>query len=371
MPTTTIAAADPRVQAPAEAGDGAGLALAIVLNCGSGHLETQERLQTLHGVLQAAGRRHEVFCIDGQRPPAEVAAQAVDWAVAQGGAVVAAGGDGTLNTVAQALLPAGLPMGVLPQGTFNYFARNHGIPTNMEQAVHALLTARVQPVQLGLLNDRVFLVNASLGLYPQLLQDRESFKKQFGRYRFNAMLAALGTILRQHRQWTLELDLGGRSVVVRTPTLFVGNNRLQLEQLGLAEAAAAGSLTAVMVKPVGRLGLLGLALRGALGRLAEAANAVDFSFRRLTVTPAHGARGRRLRVALDGEVLTMRTPLTFAVSPTPLRLLVPAGDAQDVPAGGAAAREAGSDAASGAASARAAPAVWAGAAGAAGAAGQP
>lgn len=327
MPLTPTAAAPPGAQAPAaEAGDGSALALAIVLNCGSGHQETQARMDTLHGVLEGAGRRHEVFCIDGQRPPREVAEQAVAWAVARQGAVVAAGGDGTLNTVAQALLPTGLPMGVLPQGTFNYFARNHGIPTDMEQAVRALLTARESPVQVGLLNDRVFLVNASLGLYPQLLEDRETFKKQFGRYRFNAMLAALGTILRQHRTWTLELDLNGRSAVVRTATLFVGNNRMQVEQLGLPEAQAtgAGLLTAVMVKPVGRLGMLGLALRGALGHLAEAANAVDFAFRRLTVTPAHGPRERRLRVALDGEVLHMRTPLTFAVSPTPLRLLVPA-----------------------------------------------
>jgi diacylglycerol kinase family enzyme len=216
-------------------------------------------------------------------------------------------------------------MGVVPQGTFNYFARTHGIPTDTEAAARGLLQARVSPVQVGLLNDRVFLVNASLGLYPQLLQDREAFKQQFGRYRFNAVLAALGTILRQHREWTLELDLGERSVTVRTVTLFVCNNRLQVEQLGLPQAPAtgAGALAAVMVRPMGRLGMLGLAVRGALGRLAEASNAVDFAFRRLSVAPAHGQRVRSLRVAMDGEVLHLRTPLTFAVAPRPLQLLVP------------------------------------------------
>jgi diacylglycerol kinase family enzyme len=326
MSTSTTVAADPGALTPGRADDGATPALAIVLNCASGHQETQARMDTLHRVLDTAGRRHEILCIDGQRPAREVAEQAVAWAVEHGGAVVAAGGDGTLNVVAQALLPTGRPMGVVPQGTFNYFARTHGIPTDTELAARALLQARVMPVQVGLLNERVFLVNASLGLYPQLLEDREAFKQQFGRYRFNAMLAALGTILRQHRQWTLELDLGGRSAVVRTATLFVSNNRLQVEQLGLPEAAdtGAGALAAVMVKPVGRLGMLALAVRGALGRLAEAANAVDFAFRRLTVTPLHGPRERRLRVALDGEVLHLRTPLTFAVSPVPLRLLVPA-----------------------------------------------
>jgi diacylglycerol kinase family enzyme len=306
-------------------GSGVPLPLAFVVNCGSGHEEAQARLDTLRRVMDEAGRRHEILCIDGRQSPHEVAARAVAWAVAQDGAVVAAGGDGTLNTVAQAVLPTGRPMGVVAQGTFNYFARSHGLSTTTEEAARQLLTARVQPVQVGLLNDRVFLVNASLGLYPQLLQDREAFKQQFGRYRFNAVLAALGTILRHHREWTLELELGERTVTVRTATLFVGNNRLQVEQLGLPEAAVVGqgALAAVMVRPVSRLGMLGLALRGALGRLGEAANVANFAFRRLTVSPGTGHRARHVKVAIDGEVLQLRTPLTFSLSPTPLQLLVP------------------------------------------------
>ncbi len=301
------------------------LPLAFVVNCGSGHEETESRLDTLRRVMSEAGRRHEILCIDGSQSPQDVAARAVAWAVAQNGGVVAAGGDGTLNTVAQAVLPTGRPMGVVAQGTFNYFARSHGLPITTEEAARLLLTARPQPVQVGLLNDRVFLVNASLGLYPQLLQDREAFKQQFGRYRFNAVLAALGTILRQHRVWTLELELGERNLTVRTATLFVGNNRLQAEQVGLPEAAVAGqgALAAVMVRPVGRLGMLGLALRGALGRLGDAANIANFAFRRLTVSPGSGHRARHVKVAIDGEVLQLRTPLTFTVSPTPLQLLMP------------------------------------------------
>lgn len=318
----TAAESDPPVLLPGSC-SGTEMPLAIVVNCGSGHQEAQDRVETLRRVMLEAHRHHEIWCIDGQQPPQDVAMRAVDWAVSHGGAVVAAGGDGTLNTLAQAVLPTGRPMGVVPQGTFNYFARSHGISTDTEQAARQLLAARPRPVQVGLLNDRVFLVNASLGLYPQLLQDREAFKRQFGRYRFNAMLAALGTVLRHHHEWTLELDLGDRSVTVRTATLFVSNNRLQVEQLGLPEAPAtgAGALAAVMVRPVGRLGMLGLALRGALGRLAEASNAVDFAFRRLSVTPGAGRRARRLQAAIDGEVLWLHTPLTFSISATPLQLL--------------------------------------------------
>jgi hypothetical protein len=90
--------------------------------------------------------------------------------------VVAAGGDGTINTVAHEAVRQGCLFGVLPQGTFNYFGRTHGIPEDLAEAVRALLRARVTPVQVGMVNDRIFLVNASVGLYPQLLEAREHDK---------------------------------------------------------------------------------------------------------------------------------------------------------------------------------------------------
>jgi diacylglycerol kinase family enzyme len=308
------------------AADGdAPLALAFVVNGLSGSDETGGRIELLRRLMDADGRPYRVETIDEGHALADAVARAADWAVAQGGAVVASGGDGTLNAVAHAVLQAGCPMGVVPQGTFNYFARAHGIPTEPEAALRQLLASRAQPVQFGLMNEHIFLVNASLGLYPQLLQDREAFKRQFGRTRLNALIAALGTILREHRYWTLELDLSGKEWVVRTSTLFVGNNVLQLAQVGLpqSEAVAQGALAAVMVRPVGRLAMLGLALRGALGSLGDADSVIDFAFRRMTVRPARGAPVRRVRVAIDGEVLTLHTPLTFQVGPTPLMLLMP------------------------------------------------
>ena len=164
-----------------------------------------------------------------------LAQQAVECARAERGVVVAAGGDGTLNTVAQAVLGSGCAFGVLPQGTFNYFGRNHGIPSDTAAATRLLLSARAQPVQVGLVNERVFLVNASLGLYPQLLEDREAWKQQYGRHRLVAFGSALATLLREHRQLRIRVERAGKAHVVRTPTLFVANNRLQLEQIGIDE----------------------------------------------------------------------------------------------------------------------------------------
>ena len=154
-------------------------------------------------------------------------------------------------------------------------------------------------MQVGLLNDRVFLVNASLGLYPKLLEEREAYKQQFGRRRLVAVWAGVVTLLRAHRPLRLRLEHAGEVRVMRTATLVVGNNPLQLQQLGLPEVRAVqqGQLAAIAVRPVGPLAMVGLLLRGALGRLGDADNVVQFCVRppdRTAVRPAssEGRHGR-------------------------------------------------------------------------------
>lgn len=299
--------------------------LQLVMNEHSGAQPTSRVRETLVQALQAAGRRHEVVLLTREAPIARLAHTAALRARDEGGAVVAVGGDGTVNAVAQAAFDAGCPMGVVPQGTFNYFARTHGIPLAVEEAAAILLQGRLKPAQTALVNGRVCLVNASLGLYPLALEDRESFQRTMGRSPWNALLAGVWTLLRAHRQWTLLIDLEGRRRRVRTPTLFVGNNRLQMERVGLEEAAAParGRIAAVMLKPVGSLTMLWLLLRGALGTLGSAAGVESFEFERMVVRPGLPYGPRRAKVAIDGEVCWLRAPLEFRVAPRPLWLISP------------------------------------------------
>jgi diacylglycerol kinase family enzyme len=301
----------------------------IVLNVGSGRGDAQAKQAAIQGVLEEAGQRHEVFIIDDSRQLSIMAQHAVELAQQQQGIVVAAGGDGTINAVAQAVLNSGRPFGVLPQGTFNYFSRTHGIPADTTEATKALLNATVRPVQVGLINGRVFLVNASLGLHPQLLEDREAYKKQFGRSRLVAFWSGLMTILREHRQLVIQLELAGKTQIVRTSTLVVSNNMLQLEQIGIPEANALqqGQLAAITVRPGGTLAMLWLLVRGVLGQLGQVENVVSFAFECLTVRPWLPYGRRRIKVATDGEVTWLSTPLVFEVAPNPLLLLVPTRDA--------------------------------------------
>lgn len=300
--------------------------LYVVLNAGSGKIDTQERIDTLQRVFSEVGRPHEIIQVrDTARQLDGSIKQAIDLARKNHGAVIAAGGDGTINALVQQVLPTGLPFGVLPQGTFNYFGRNHGISSDIEEAARALLTARIKPVQVGLINDRAFIVNASMGLYPQLLQDREAFKQRFGRSRFVALLAGLATMWRDHRDWVVKLSLDDAVHTIVTPTLFVGNNALQMEQIGIPEAPALqdGQLVGIAVQPVGKLAMLGLLLRGALGQLGDADKVSSFAFSSLVLSPRRPHKPRRLKVATDGEIVWMDTPLHFRPSPQALQLLVP------------------------------------------------
>jgi len=304
----------------------------VVLNAGSGHSETELRCSTIRDVLGEAGRTCHLEIVEDAADLADTARRMAQQARENDGVLVAAGGDGTINTVAHQAVLQGCVFGVLPQGTFNYFGRTHGIPEDLAEAVRSLLTSTVQPVQVGVLNDRIFLVNASVGLYPTLLEAREHDKQQYGRSRVVAILSALKTALGRHRALRIALETEGHTRKLRTPTLFVGNNRLQMEQVGMEPLKMAlddGELAAIAPRRVGKLAMLGLLLRGALGRLGEAENLVAFSFKRLTVKHARLSPRRTVKVATDGEVMRMKMPLEFRVLEGRLALLKPPHAAAD------------------------------------------
>jgi len=297
----------------------------IVINTSAGRQQTDSAQTLIAEVLMAAHAEHEFLLTRADQDINAVAQLGAFKARTQHGAVVAVGGDGTINAVASAALDHDVPFGVIPQGTFNYYGREHGIPQDAEAATRALLGARVERQQVGWVNKRLFLINASLGLYARVQEERETYKRQFGRSRVTAMLAGLLTLLAQPRKLMLEIETDGRFEVLATPSLFVANNRLQMGRIGLDEpeldALENGRLAAIVVKPTSGARLFALALRGALGRLSADENISSFSFKRMQVRPR---RDKFLKVSADGEVQLMRTPLVFSVGPRALKLLLPA-----------------------------------------------
>ncbi len=298
--------------------------LVFVANPGSAGADAG-RLQAAVAALRAEGVPLQVLQAASGAEIPELARRAARLAAREQGALIAVGGDGTLNAVASAALDSGCPMGVLPQGTFNYFARTHALPDDPQEAARIWRAGHLEPVQVGAVNGRPFLVNASLGIYPDILKAREADSAAYGRSRIVALWSAARTALRVRRVLRLTLDDGVRRETVRATLLFIGNNRLQMENLGLplADDVGAQRLAAIRVAPVGLAAMLKLLLRGAVGRLAAADEVSSSAFEQLTIAPARRFSRRSLPVACDGEVTRMATPLRISVLERRLWLLCP------------------------------------------------
>jgi YegS/Rv2252/BmrU family lipid kinase len=237
-------------------------------------------------------------------------------------AVVAGGGDGTVSAVASLLAGTEKPLGVLPLGTLNHFAKDIGVPLAIEEAARGVCEGRVVAVDVGEVNGRVFVNNSSLGLYPRIVRRREKLRARLGSGKWAAFFRAAFAVLRRYPFLSVRLKADGQEIVRRTPFVFVGNNEYQTEsfQLGARSCLDAGRLSLYVAHRTGRLGLLRLAVRALFGRLRQAK---DFDALRAQEVWVETHRPKRLHVATDGEVGVMTTPLHYRVLPRALRVIVP------------------------------------------------
>ena len=95
-------------------------------------------------------------------------------------AIIVAGGDGTVNCAAQVAVENDIVIGVLPMGTFNHFARDLGMEPELLEAVRFLSDAEVTTVDVGEVNGRVFVNNASIGVYPKMVDERDDLRARRG-----------------------------------------------------------------------------------------------------------------------------------------------------------------------------------------------
>jgi diacylglycerol kinase family enzyme len=235
--------------------------------------------------------------------------------------VVMAGGDGTVSAGAGGLAGTGKPMGVLPLGTLNHFARDLGIPTLLEDAVRNVAEGIVREVDVGEANDRVFVNNSSLGLYPAAVALRDAWMAQQSMQKWVAMGRAALDTLRRFPVVRLTLRLPEGSLNVTTPMVFIGNNRYEtkLFSLGQRPALDEGDLFVYLARDAGRFRFLRLALRALIGRLDDSRDFQGLCVKEMRVED----RRRVLRVAFDGEVGHVAPPLRYQIRPRALRVIVP------------------------------------------------
>ena len=295
--------------------------ITLVMNTGSGSDDKALARDLIVQKLTDAGITVKIAEIGGGNIVSICNTAAQD-AKADGSLVVAAGGDGTVNCVASACIKHDVPMGVIPMGTYNYFARDLGIAPDIESAVAVLATGQLTTTAVGLLQDQVFVNNASFGTYARVVKNREMDKKKFGRYRIVALLSDIRSLYAPAKNYTLRIGTGDMAKNCRTTMIFAGINKFQMENLGipLAEKAGRAQMSIMIMKPVTRWQMTRILLRGLFRQLPHDDRIDVLLAERFTVD----APAAPIACVVDGEIVNLTLPLEFKLLPNQLRVMAPA-----------------------------------------------
>ncbi len=236
--------------------------------------------------------------------------------------VVVGGGDGTLGGAADIVAGSGTALGVLPLGTRNHLAQELRIPLDLAGAAAVIAAGRTRRIDLARANGHVFINNASIGLYPLLVEFRDAERERHPMPKWLAAVPATFATLKRLRHHRLRLDLPGSHREIVTPMLFVGNNSYTLAagRVGQREALDGGTLSVFAVARSTRIALIGLAFRTLTGR-ADAAH--DFAAIGECDTLRVDGGSHDVSVALDGEVVRLSLPIAFTINAGALRVVAP------------------------------------------------
>lgn len=233
---------------------------------------------------------------------------------------VAAGGDGTINTVVQALVGTDAALAVIPAGTFNHFARDLGIPLDWREALDVAVNGATKQIDVGRINERCFVNNISLGLYPEMVARREERGRDYPRWK--ARLYAAYATLQKYPHVTVILESEHHQEVVRTHMLLVSNNVYDLSRMGIdapRDTLTEGRLSVYWLPHLSRIALMKFVAHFLTGRVRQTPGFRSFRTLRMRVQSSRP----RLYVGIDGEVATMEMPLVISAVPSSLLVRVP------------------------------------------------
>ena len=284
--------------------------LAIVLNPGSGKSETSKT--EIAKLFKSKEFELKFFAITKGVSVLQKAIKAY-----KPKAVIAVGGDGTVNAVAAIVTQLDLPMGVIPAGTLNHFSKDLGLPAEPAEAAAVIVKLNATNIDYGSVNDRVFVNNCNLGGYPEAVLKRDELSSGVLNKWLAAIIAAIHVRL-QHRRQKFVLNTDGVTINVRAGSLFIGNNRYQLEgtEFTKRKRLDQGMLQLVVVKTGRVRHMLGILVSFLMKRPHE--KVAIYEAQQIVVH----ARGRQHNVAIDGEVIQLATPLVIKIHPKELQVLV-------------------------------------------------
>jgi diacylglycerol kinase family enzyme len=291
-------------------------AVHVILNQKSGH--ARGKTQEIEQLFRQAGVEAHIIPITPGSDACELARHAV---ADSRGTVVAAGGDGTVNAVASAVVGTDSILGVLPVGTLNHFAKDLKIPLDLLGAVRVIAAGHHSKVDTGEVNGKTFVNNSSLGIYPNIVSERQRLQ-QHGLHKWvSLVIATCKTMARiPHLTVTVRVDTKGETR--RTSFVFIGNNEYIVEgpELGRRKRLDAGYLAVYIAPRLTRLGLLRLTRAAIVGKLRDFSGWEILRVEELSIA----SRRKQVKVSYDGEVSTFHGPLHYRVRPASLNVDVPA-----------------------------------------------
>jgi YegS/Rv2252/BmrU family lipid kinase len=290
----------------------------VLLNRGGGAVAADPEIAgKVADALKKGGVAADVELIDG----GDCAVRCKAIAERGDALLIVGGGDGTIGAAASALVGTDTKLGILPLGTLNHFARDLGIPTNLDEACALIAKGGDRRVDVAEMNDRIFINNSAIGLYPLMVVDRDVQRRRLGRSKRLAMLvASLRTLARFNHQ-RLTLTVNDEKARVDTPLLFVGNNnyRIDIGAPGQRERIDDGQLCVMVMRKKTRSGLIVASIRALFNRSRPDDMVYLDGVERLRVD----SRRSQLAVSLDGEVVSSAPPLDYRIRKKALRVIAP------------------------------------------------
>ena len=294
----------------------------ILLNEGAGTLaglDAKDAQAQIARGFADAGAQADVRFVEPRflKPIAQEAARGSEF-----DAIFAGGGDGTINTIANVVANSDKSFGILPLGTHNHFAKDLKIPLDLDEAIAVLAQGRTIELPVAEVNGHIFLNFSAIGLHPEVVMDREAQREEKGRGKWPAMVVAMMRGLKSPPVQRLTLSGRGRTIARRTPSVIVCHNPHQMEVFGVKDASGPerGLLNVYVATRSKRRTLVWLMFRAAAGRIDEKTKHFEaFALPELRIDAKRGV----LPVSVDGEVIDLKTPLTYRVREKPMKVIVP------------------------------------------------
>ena len=236
-------------------------------------------------------------------------------------AIVVGGGDGTISTAAQRLVDTGVPLGVLPLGTLNHFARDLRMPLAWTDAVNVIATGETAAVDVGEVNGRVFINNCSIGSYADAVRKRDALRRFQGAGKWWAMLLATIRVFRRLRRIRVRIEANGETHPLRTPFVVVANNRYSGRVLdhSLRARLDEGRLWIYTTRAKRHAAILRFIWQSLLREIDAVDGLEKFEVEKAIVDYDYLG----LPIAVDGELVSLEVPLRFRTRPRALRVIVP------------------------------------------------